>query len=80
MEPLGREQVKRYGPRTMESGSQGDYYTIFDECTEGKWVSFNDYAALRQRLEEVERENVKLRGFKKHVEESLNSGDGSYRP
>ena len=35
---------------------------------------------LRKRLEEVERENVKLRAFKRYVEESLNFGDGSYRP
>lgn len=54
---------------------QGAYSTVFERSMAKE--AADEIIALRKRVGELERE---LAGWKRMMDEALNSGDGSYRP
>ena len=50
-------KLTKYGPRTMESGSSGDHYTVMDVRPDGEWLKAADVEAwLRPIVEKWERQ------------------------
>lgn len=58
--PQGVSEPKRYGTRTMNSGSTGEDYTVFDEEPGGEWVRYTDYRALASKVKELEAQHDDL--------------------
>lgn len=74
--------------RKWKRACRKDFGTV-SRCAMDVCVAAENYLAKnqeklcdkqKQRIEELEKELEGLRGWKRSVDEALNSGDGTYRP